>query len=125
MDGGKQKREKFECSGTDEIRNKLKKEIFCILDGTTRLDFPFGSSKEKKKKIIVENKEYIEEHIRKICPKVFPKRDKLEKMWDEAVKYSDSQFKELSEKWRLNGFYLQELIHCYTEKIGEEILRNI
>lgn len=107
------------------MRNDIENEISCILEDTTRLKFPFGSSKEMKKKIIIENKVYVEERMRKIFPESFPKRDILEKMWEEAVKYSDSQFKTLPEKRKLNGFYLQEVIHCYAEKIGREILTNI
>lgn len=46
-------------------------------------------------------------------------------MWEESVEYSDEKFESLSEKHRLNGFYLQELIHCYAEKISNTVLNNI
>lgn len=108
-----------------KMRNNIEKEISCILEDTTKLNFPVGSRKEMKKKIIIENKIYVEERMQKVLPESFPKRDILEKMWDEAVEYSNNQFKALSEKRRINGFYLQELIHCYAEKIGKEILANI
>lgn len=58
-------------------------------------------------------------------PESFPNEDILKKMWEESVEYSDEKFESLSEKHRLNGFYLQELIHCYAEKISNTVLNNI
>ena len=65
--------------------------------------------------------------LSKIDPKepLFYVEDILKKMWEESVEYSDEKFESLSEKHRLNGFYLQELIHCYAEKISNTILNNI
>ncbi len=36
----------------------------------------------------------------------------------------DGQFQSLPAQKRLNGFYLQELMHYYAEKLGESILDN-
>ncbi len=110
---------------SNEIQRESLKKLSCILDKTTKLDFPFGSSQRIKKVIIVEKKLHMENCIKKIVPEYFPSKDVLEKIWEESVKYADEQFKTLSEKNRLNGFYLQEIMHCYVEKICQEILDNI
>lgn len=108
-----------------EMKKDIEKEINCIIEETTQYDFPFLASQDKKKAIITEKKLYIEEKIKRILPEGFQNEDILKKMWEESVEYSDEQFESLSEKHKLNGFYLQELIHCYSEKIGNIILDNI
>ena len=108
-----------------EMKKDISKEINCIIEETTQYDFPFLASQEKKKAIITEKKLYIEEKLRRILPESFPNEDILKKMWEESVEYSYEKFESLSEKHRLNGFYLQELIHCYAEKISNTILNNI
>lgn len=108
-----------------EMKKKIIKEIDSVLEETTQFDFPFLANQEKKKKIIEEKKSYIEERLKKIAPESLPIEDTLKEIWDESVDYAADQFKSLSEKHRLNGFYLQELMHCYAEKIGTTILNHI
>lgn len=108
-----------------EKKKDIEKEINCIIEETTQYDFPFLVSQDKKKEIIVEKKLYIEEKLKGVLPDIFPNEDTVDKMWEESIEYSDEQFKSLSEKHKLNGFYLQELLHCYAEKIGKTILDNI
>lgn len=108
-----------------QMKKDIAKEINCIIEETTQYDFPFSASQDKKKTVITEKKLYIEEKLRRILPERFPNEDILKKMWEESVEYSDEQFESLSEKHRLNGFYLQELIHCYSEKFGNTVLNNI
>lgn len=43
-------------------------------------------------------------------------------MWCVSKKYADDQFQFLTEKNKINGFYLQELMHCYAKKIIDKIL---
>ena len=85
-----------------EMKKDISKEINCIIEETTQ-----------------------EEKLRRILPESFPNEDILKKMGEESVEYSDEKFESLSEKHRLNGFYLQELIHCYAEKISNTVLNNI
>lgn len=101
-----------------EMKKDIAKEINCIIEEMTQYDFPFLASQEKKKAIITEKKLYIEEKLRRILPESFPNEDILKKMWEEFVEYSDEQFESLSEKHRLNGFYLQELIHFMQKKLA-------
>ncbi len=43
----------------------------------------------------------------------------MQEIWNEAVEYADEQFKSLDPKYKINGFYLQELLHYYAQKIYE------
>ncbi len=108
-----------------EMKKDIEKEINCIIEETTQYDFPLFTTQDKKKAIIMDKKLYIEEKLKRILPDSFPNEDTVKKMWEESIEYSDEQFESLSEKHKLNGFYLQELIHCYAEKIGKAILKNI
>lgn len=102
--------------------NSVKTEIADILEETTKFDFPIFSNEEKKKTILLEKKSYIEEKLKLIAPGLFPDEEKMTKIWKESVEYADGQFQSLPVLKRLNGFYLQELMHYYTEKLGESIL---
>lgn len=104
--------------------NAIKKEIDNILEETTRFDFPFLANEEKKKAILLEKKLYIEEAFQIIASKQFPDEEKLKKIWKESVAYADEQFQSLPTKKRLNGFYLQELMHCYAEKLGDSMIAD-
>lgn len=108
-----------------EMKNDIELKINCIIEETTRYDFPFLASHEKKKEIIVAKKIYIEEKLRELLPECFPCKEKIDELWSESINYSDKQFGSLTEKNKLNGFYLQELMHCYAEKIGKAIMDNI
>lgn len=108
-----------------EIKKNVEKEIKRIIEVTAQFDFPFLASQDKKKEIIEEKKLCIEEELRRLSPENYPSEDILIQLWEESVKHSDDQFKSLSNKYKLNGFYLQELIHYYAERIGNTILDNI
>lgn len=105
------------------MRNLIKIEIDNILEKTTKLDFPVFTDEEKKKTILLDKKLHIEE-FKIIAPVLFPDEEKREKIWKESVKYADEQFQSLPAKKRLNGFYLQELMHCYAEKLGNSIIAD-
>lgn len=112
-----------------ELPLKMKKDIELkinrIIEETTRYNFPFLASHDKKKEIIAAKKIYIEEKLRELLPECFPSKEKISELWSESINYSDKQFESLTEKNKLNGFYLQELMHCYAEKIGKAIMDNL
>lgn len=106
------------------MKNAIKIEIDNILDETTQFDFPVFANEEKKKVILLEKKLYIEEEFKIIAPKLFTNEEKMKKIWKESVEYADEQFKSLPIKKRLNGFYLQELMHYYAEKLRDSIVAD-
>lgn len=101
--------------------NVLKREIKNLLEETTQFDFPFLASVEKKETILNENRTYIENELRTIAKDLYPSEDVIERVWEESVEYADGQFKTLPENKRLNGFYLQEIMHRYVEVLAEII----
>lgn len=106
-------------------KNKvLENNIKYIIDETTRFDFPFLASQEHKREIILKKKLYIEEKLKCLMPNFFPNEDILCEIWNESIKHTDKQFNFLSDNKKINGFYLQELSHCYAEKISSIILNN-
>lgn len=106
------------------MENNIKMEIDSILKETTQFDFPFFSNQEKKKNIVIEKKCYIEEKLKIIAPRQFPCEEKRKELWNKSVEHADDQFKSLTVKNRLNGFYLQELMHYYAEQLGDNIIDN-
>lgn len=104
---------------------KIMNEINEVLDETTKFDVPFWANREKKKAIIAEKKSYVEERIRTITPEYFPDENVLKKIWFSSIEYTEQQFESLAEKYKINGFYLQELLHCYAEKIENEIMDKV
>ena len=101
------------------MENKMKKSIEQLIQETTQWDFPFFASIKKKKEILTEKKGYLEEQLQQVAPELFPSKTELEKLWTEAVAWAQEPFASLPEKNRLNGFYLQELMHSYGEKIAD------
>lgn len=103
------------------MENDIEKEVQKIIEQTTQFDFPFMAGIDRKNQIIKDKKAYIEAQFKKISPDNYPDEDMLINLWNESVKYSDEQFESLSDRHKINGFYLQELMHCYAEKIGKLI----
>lgn len=108
-----------------EMKKDIEWKIKCIIEETTQYDFPFLASQDKRKTIIMDKKKNIEEKLKRLLPDSFPSEENVNKIWAESIEYSDEQFESLAEKHKLNGFYLQELMHCYAEKIGKAIMENI
>ena len=106
------------------MENDIKSGINTILEETTKFDFPFLANEENKKRIILEKKLYIEKRIKDLFPATYPKEEELQDAWNEAIAYANDQFKSLPEKRKLNGFYLQELLHCYVELLGNIVVSN-
>ena len=107
------------------MKRVIEKKVYCVIEETTKYSFSFLASSHKKKAIITEKKYYIEEKLKEIMPNSFPNDECLNKMWKESIEYSNKQFEPLLEKYKLNDFYLQELLHCYAEKIGKIIIESI
>lgn len=104
----------------------MRDELYSILEETTKLDFPFLASGKKKAEILMKVKNEFDERIDKVLQgsgtDLIVAREVL---WAGAKKHSDEEFKSLKESQRLNGFYLQEIMHEYVELqlkkiIGEE-----
>lgn len=106
------------------MKEIIKAEIDKLLIETTRFDFPFLASIEKKKSIIAEKKLYIEKKMEVLAPELLSDNERKEKIWKKSVAYAEEQFKTLPQNKRLNGFYLQELMHYYTEQLGDNIMNN-
>lgn len=106
------------------MKEIIKAEIDKLLIETTRFDFPFFASIEKKKTIIAEKKLYIEKKMEVLAPQLLSDNERKEEIWKKSVEYAEEQFKSLPQNKRLNGFYLQELMHYYTEQLGDNIMNN-
>ncbi|MDD7280389.1 hypothetical protein [Floccifex sp.] len=96
----------------------MKKEVEQLLEETTKLDFPFLSKKETKEQIIRDNKRYFEDKLKSIFKTKYINSELIEEVWKQSVDYAQKQFKSLPEKQRINGFYLQELMHYYVEQLS-------
>lgn len=110
---------------TEEMKKSIELKINGIIEETTQYDFPFFASYNKKEEIIMAKKKCIEKKFNELLPDCFPNEEKLNELWIESINYSDKQFHSLAEKYKLNGFYLQELMHCYAGKIANAIMNNI
>ena len=95
--------------------------INSLLNETMHMDFPFLAGEDKKKRIIKDKKIYIEETIKEAFAEMYPEKCELNNLWNEAVDYADGKFDSLPVSKRLNGFYLQELMHRYVELLGNVV----
>ncbi len=102
--------------------DKVYEAIEEILNETIQFDFPIFVKEDKKKEIILEKKKYIEEKFKIINPILFNHEDKINEIWTESIDYANKQFEFLPIDKRINGFYLQELMHCYAEKLGTKTI---
>ena len=85
-----------------------------LLNETMHMDFPFLAGEDKKKRIVEDKKIYIEDTIKEAFAEMYPEKLELNKLWNEALDYAGSKFDSLPVSKRLNGFYLQELMHRYV-----------
>lgn len=95
-----------------------------LLNETMYMDFPFLAGEDKKKRIIEDKKTYIEDAIKEAFAEMYPKENELNSIWNEALDYASSKFDSLPVSKRLNGFYLQELMHRYVELLGNVVTGN-
>ena len=96
--------------GDYEVINRL-------LNETMNMDFPFLAGEDKKKRI-------IEDTIKEAFAEMYPEKCELNNLWNEALDYAGSKFDSLPVSKRLNGFYLQELMHRYVELLGNVVIEN-
>lgn len=101
-----------------QIRLRIEK----IIEETKRYDFPFLATVNEKWQIIEEKKFYIEIELKQLLPKYWPNANQIEALWNESIEYANKRFDSLPEKIRINGFYLQELMHYYAEHLGNFIM---
>ena len=80
-----------------------------LLNETMHMDFPFLAS---------------EDTIKEAFADMYPEKLELNKLWNEALDYAGSKFDSLPVSKRLNGFYLQELMHRYVELLGNVVTEN-
>lgn len=106
-------------------RDDILHGITSIIQETTFFDFPFFANEERKEEIITEKKVYIEEKLEQLAPALWPSDATLGQAWNEALEHTSKSFESLPSKVKINGFYLQELMHCYSEKVGQIILSKI
>ncbi len=99
--------------------------IASINQETMSFDFPFCANQKKKGEIIAEKKSYIEEQLRRLAPEAFPADTELEQTWKEALEHTNQKFESLPLKIKINGFYLQELMNFYSEKLGQQMMKHI
>lgn len=95
-----------------------------LLNETMHMDFPFLASEDKKKRIVEDKKIYIEDTIKEAFADMYPEKLELNKLWNEALDYAGNKFDSLPVSKRLNGFYLQELMHRYVELLGNVVTEN-
>lgn len=103
-----------------------KSEILCginnIIEETTTYDFPFLASEKRKREIIEELKKHIEEQLEQLAPERWLPDTMLCQAWNDSMEHANQSFESLPSKVKINGFYLQELMHFYSESLGKIIL---
>ncbi len=103
-------------------RDEIWQEINTITEETTLYDFPFLANEKRKEEIISEKKIHIEEQLKQLAPELWPSNVSLDQAWNAALEHANNCFESMPPKCKINGFYLQELMHFYSEKIGQLIL---
>lgn len=90
-----------------------------LIQYCNKLDFPLFCSAEKKKEFLQQERTKIDTEIDNICISAglddcnpcHMRKD----LWLQAEKAAREEFANLDEKHLMNGFYLQEIMHRYTE----------
>jgi hypothetical protein len=105
-------------------RDDILHGINAIIEETTFYDFPFLANEKRKKEIIGEKKIYIEDQLKQLAPELWPLDVEVDQAWDEALDHANRSFESIPSK-KINGFYLQELMHFYSENLGQIILSQV
>ena len=103
------------------MTNDIANRIAAVIDTTRTYDFPFLADETTKEAVIRAKKASIEDQFRHIAP-VWPGDALLAQWWAESAAAAAACFDSLPPKARINGFYLQELMHRYAACIGKFIL---
>lgn len=106
-------------------RKEFLQGLSLVIKETTVFDFPFLASDVRKTEIIEEKKVYIEEQVKQLAPELWLPEADLIRVWNEALAHADKCYKSMPSKLKINGFYLQELMHFYSDRLGQMILSQI
>ena len=96
-----------------------------IIEETTTYDFPFLASEKRKREIIEALKKHIEEQLEQLAPELWLPDTMLCQVWNDSMEHVNQSFESLPPNVKINGFYLQELMHFYSERLGKIILSRI
>lgn len=107
------------------ILEDFKLKSYEIIKETETFDFPFLSNAEKKYQIVQEKKKYVDKCFNVILLTYTMKTFWPEAIWDAAKEYASGEFVSLPEKIKLNGFYLQELMHEYAKQVSEYLTEQL
>ena len=107
----------------------IKKGLQQIVEATEKLDFPLMSTLKIRQTILQEEKSNFEAQIGRLVAS-YGFDDMLSDincadLWAKADAAARTQFGNISEKQMLNGFYLQEVMHRYTELISKAIISKV
>ena len=107
----------------------MKKGLQQIVKATEKLDFPWMSTWKSRQAILQAEKSKAEEQIGTLVASC-GFADGLSSiscaaLWEEADAAARTQFGNMPEKQLLNGFYLQEVMHRYTELISKAIIERV
>ena len=107
----------------------IKKGLQQIVEATEKLDFPLMSTLKIRQTILQEEKSNFEAQIGRLVAS-YGFDDMLSDincadLWAKADAAARTQFGNISEKQMLNGFYLQEVMHRYTELISKAIIQKV
>ena len=107
----------------------IKKELQHIVKATEKLDFPWMSTLKSRQTILQAEKSEAETQIEKLLASCgfddMLNSIDFDDLWEEADAAARTQFGDISEKQMLNGFYLQEVMHRYTELISKAIILKV
>lgn len=102
---------------------EIKTHIGQIIAETKTYDFPIWSDEKGKYQIISRKKAHIENSLKQVSSGYWPDNDQIEKLWNQSIEYANNQFSSLPPNIRINGFYLQELMHYYAKQLGNFIMQ--
>lgn len=112
----------------NHIKETLELKAQEIISETTKYKFPFFSSTDEKKQIILAKKEQIDNLFDELLFKyeLGSKQDLYWKkgMWNEVQANAVKKFSSLPDCVKINSFFLQELMHEYAEKKALWILNQ-
>lgn len=104
----------------------IEKELQKVVEATEKLDFPWMSTLKDRQSILWEEKRKIEAQIEKLMTSygfaAALNRIDFADFWEQADVTARMQFGDLSERQMLNGFYLQEVMHQYAQRIANAIM---
>ena len=112
----------------NHIKETLELKAQEIISETMKYKFPFFSSTDEKKQIILAKKEQIDNLFDELLfqYELGSKQDLYWKkeMWNEVQANAVEKFSSLPDCVKINSFFLQELMHEYAEKKALWILNQ-